>query len=81
MNLEEKEPYSDTSAFVRFNPFLKIARSSDAILLAQFENLRTQIPLMYVLMVINVGFLGLATYGDVPDTHSVGGPLRSAFSS
>ncbi|MFS0851616.1 putative bifunctional diguanylate cyclase/phosphodiesterase [Novosphingobium panipatense] len=73
MNLEEKEPYSDTSAFVRFNPFLKIARSSDAILLAQFENLRTQIPLMYVLMVINVGFLGLATYGDVPDTHSVGG--------
>jgi len=40
----------------------------------QFANLRTQIPLMYALMLINAVFLGAATYGEVPHLYSLGLP-------
>ena len=53
--------------------FQEIARSSGALLQAQFSNLRTQIPLMYVLMALNAALLAFATYGEVPDVLSIGG--------
>lgn len=55
-------------------PFKQVADSSDALLREQFARLRTQIPLMYALMIINATFLGLATYADVPLAHSLGMP-------
>lgn len=54
--------------------FRQIAQSSDAMLREQFANLRTQIPLMYALMLINAVFLGVATYGEVPRLYSLGLP-------
>ncbi|OWK29819.1 phytochrome-like protein cph2 [Sphingomonas mucosissima] len=55
-------------------PFKQVVNSSDALLRQQFARLRTQIPLMYALLIINATFLGLATYGDVPVAHSLGMP-------
>ncbi|MCC2981061.1 putative bifunctional diguanylate cyclase/phosphodiesterase [Sphingomonas sp. IC4-52] len=57
-----------------FRPFKQVAQSSDVLLREQFARLRTQIPLMYALMVIDSAFLGLATYGEVPITYSLGMP-------
>jgi diguanylate cyclase (GGDEF)-like protein/PAS domain S-box-containing protein len=57
------------------NPFRQIAQSSEAVLLEQFASLRTQIPLMYALMTVNAAFLAFATYGDVPNSHSIGGAV------
>jgi diguanylate cyclase (GGDEF)-like protein len=44
------------------------------LLSEQYDALRKQIPLMYVLMFINIVFLGVSTYGDVPLTLSLGMP-------
>lgn len=57
------------------NPLQQIAQSSEAVLLEQFSRLRTQIPLMYALMTVNAAFLAFATYGDVPNSHSIGGAV------
>ncbi|WP_076068165.1 putative bifunctional diguanylate cyclase/phosphodiesterase [Sphingomonas montana] len=48
---------------------------SDAFLLEQYATLRRQIPLMYALMFINVLFLGIATFHDVPLGMSFGIPV------
>jgi diguanylate cyclase (GGDEF)-like protein len=50
------------------------ARPSDEFLLEQYASLRRQIPLMYALMFINVVFLGIATFRDVPWGMSFGIP-------
>lgn len=59
---------------MKFSPRNQIAHGSDAVLQAQYSALRTQIPLMYALMGVNVLFLAAATYGQVPFAHSVGVP-------
>lgn len=56
------------------HPFQQVAQSSDALLRQQFGRLRTQIPLMYALLVINAGFLSVVTFGYVPLMHSAGMP-------
>lgn len=58
--------------FVR--PFRQIADSSDALLRQQFARLRTQVPLMYAMMLINATALAVATHGDVPRAFSLGMP-------
>jgi diguanylate cyclase (GGDEF)-like protein len=50
------------------------ARPSDEFLLEQYASLRRQIPLMYALMFINVLFLGIETFRDVPWGMSFGIP-------
>jgi diguanylate cyclase (GGDEF)-like protein len=47
---------------------------SDEFLLEQYASLRRQIPLMYALMFINVVFLGIETFRDVPWGMSFGIP-------
>ena len=54
------------------NPFRQVAQSSEAVLVEQFGILRTQIPLMYALITVNAAILAFATYGDVPNSQSVG---------
>jgi predicted signal transduction protein with EAL and GGDEF domain len=56
------------------SPFQQIAQSSDAMLKEQYANLRAQIPWMYGLMFVNAGFLGIASYGEVPLVYSLGIP-------
>lgn len=56
------------------SPFQQIAQSSDAMLKEQYANLRAQIPWMYALMFVNAAFLGVASYGEVPATYSLGIP-------
>jgi diguanylate cyclase (GGDEF)-like protein len=51
------------------------ARPSDEFLLEQYASLRRQIPLMYALMFINVVFLGIETFRDVPLGMSFGIPV------
>jgi diguanylate cyclase (GGDEF)-like protein len=51
------------------------ARPSDEFLLEQYATLRRQIPLMYALMFINVLFLGVETFRDVPWGLSFGIPI------
>ncbi|RYE64721.1 MAG: phosphodiesterase [Oxalobacteraceae bacterium] len=46
----------------------------DVGLRAQHENLQKQIPLMYMLMTINVVFLSVVMYRDVPIAMSLGAP-------
>ncbi len=48
---------------------------SDAFLLEQYTTLRRQIPLMYALMFINVLFLGIESFRDVPFGMSFGIPI------
>jgi diguanylate cyclase (GGDEF)-like protein len=48
---------------------------SDAFLLEQYSTLRRQIPLMYALMFINVLFLGIESFRDVPFGMSFGIPI------
>ena len=57
------------------SPLKEITNSPDDLVRAQFANLRTQIPLMYALMLMNAGFLALATVGEVPLTYSLAAPL------
>jgi len=59
---------------MKFSPRNQIAHGSAAVLQAQYSALRTQIPLMYALMAVNMLFLAAATYGEVPFAHSVGVP-------
>jgi diguanylate cyclase (GGDEF)-like protein len=49
--------------------------ASDALLLEQYGALRRQIPLMYALMFINVMFLGIESFRDVPFGMSFGIPI------
>jgi diguanylate cyclase (GGDEF)-like protein len=49
--------------------------ASDAFLVEQYLALRRQIPLMYALMLINVLFLGIASFRDVPFGMSFGVPI------
>ncbi|TXC71039.1 EAL domain-containing protein [Sphingomonas ginsenosidivorax] len=49
--------------------------ASDEFLLEQYGALRRQIPLMYALMFINVLFLGIETFRDVPWGMSFGVPI------
>lgn len=58
-------------------PELKSRRlpPSDAFLLEQYAALRRQIPLMYALMFINVLFLGIESFRDVPFGMSFGIPI------
>lgn len=49
--------------------------ASEDLLLGQYYALRRQIPLMYALMFINVLFLGIATFRDVPLGMSFGIPV------
>jgi diguanylate cyclase (GGDEF)-like protein len=51
------------------------AQPSDEFLLEQYASLRRQIPLMYALMFINVVFLGIETFRDVPWGMSFGIPV------
>ncbi len=51
------------------------APASDEILFEQYAALRRQIPLMYALMFINVLFLGIETFRDVPWGMSFGIPV------
>ncbi|RYE01944.1 MAG: hypothetical protein EOP61_09830, partial [Sphingomonadales bacterium] len=46
----------------------------DVGLRAQHENLQQQIPLMYMLMTINVTFLSVVMYREVPMTMSLAAP-------
>ncbi|RYF32314.1 MAG: diguanylate cyclase, partial [Cytophagaceae bacterium] len=48
---------------------------SDAFLHEQYSTLRRQIPLMYALMFINVLFLGIESFRDVPFGMSFGIPI------
>lgn len=52
-----------------------LAPASDAFLLEQYAALRRQIPLMYALMFINVMFLGIESFRDVPFGMSFGLPI------
>jgi diguanylate cyclase (GGDEF)-like protein/PAS domain S-box-containing protein len=56
------------------NPFRQITQSSHAMLEEQYANLRAQIPLMYLLMIVDALFLGVATHGQVPLAYSMGIP-------
>ncbi|MEG3089662.1 putative bifunctional diguanylate cyclase/phosphodiesterase [Sphingomonas sp. PB4P5] len=58
-------------------PELRVRRlpASDAFLLEQYGALRRQIPLMYALMFINVLFLGIESFRDVPFGMSFGIPI------
>lgn len=49
--------------------------ATDDFLLGQYHALRRQIPLMYAVMFINVLFLGIATFRDVPWGMSFGIPI------
>lgn len=49
--------------------------ASDAFLLEQYAALRRQIPLMYLIMYINVLFLGIESFRDVPFGMSFGIPI------
>lgn len=49
--------------------------ASDAFLLEQYSALRRQIPLMYALMFINVMFLGVESFREVPLGMSFGIPI------
>ncbi|GGE78370.1 putative bifunctional diguanylate cyclase/phosphodiesterase [Sphingomonas prati] len=49
--------------------------ASNEFVLEQYRALRRQIPLMYALMFINVLFLGIATFHDVPFGMSFGIPV------
>jgi diguanylate cyclase (GGDEF)-like protein len=51
-----------------------VVTASDSLLVEQYITLRRQIPLMYTLMFINVIFLGIATFQDVPLGMSFGVP-------
>ena len=48
---------------------------SDGFLLEQYSTLRRQIPFMYALMFINVLFLGIESFRDVPFGMSFGIPI------
>lgn len=50
-------------------------RQSSELLVEQYTTLRCQIPLMYALMFINVLFLGIDTFRDVPFGMSFGIPI------
>jgi len=50
-------------------------RHSSELLIEQYATLRRQIPLMYALMFINVLFLGIDTFRDVPLGMSFGIPV------
>jgi diguanylate cyclase (GGDEF)-like protein len=49
--------------------------ASDTLLLEQYAALRQQIPLMYAIMFINVLFLGVESFRDVPFGMSFGIPI------
>jgi diguanylate cyclase (GGDEF)-like protein len=51
-----------------------LVAGSDELLIGQYQALRRQIPLMYVLMFIDAAFLGCATFGEVPLAQSIGVP-------
>ena len=55
-------------------------RHSNELLIEQYTTLRRQIPLMYALMFINVLFLGIDTFRDVPLGMSFGIPLALSAS-
>lgn len=61
------EPSADTRS--------RVMLAADAFLLEQYVTLRRQIPLMYAIMFINVIFLGIATFRDVPLGMSFGVPV------
>ncbi|WP_395396125.1 EAL domain-containing protein (plasmid) [Novosphingobium sp. BL-8A] len=50
------------------------ALSQEAMLQARYSDLRAQIPLMYVLILVDACFLALATYGKVSDRLSLAVP-------
>lgn len=57
------------------DPASRRASPSDGFLLEQYAALRRQIPLMYALMFINVLFLGVESFRDVPFGMSFGVPI------
>jgi diguanylate cyclase (GGDEF)-like protein len=60
------------------NLFPSTTRQSSELLIEQYTTLRRQIPLMYALMFINVLFLGIGTFHDVPLGMSFGIPIALA---
>lgn len=60
------------------NLFPSTTRQSSELLIEQYTTLRRQIPLMYALMFINVLFLGIDTFRDVPFGMSFGIPIALA---
>ncbi|WP_068091082.1 putative bifunctional diguanylate cyclase/phosphodiesterase [Novosphingobium rosa] len=54
--------------------FQQISKSPDAMLKEQYDHLRAQIPLMYLLMLVNACFLAAATIGEVPKIYGLGIP-------
>lgn len=48
---------------------------SNALVTAQYRALRSQIPLMYALMIVDAAFLAFATFKQVPLALSVGAPV------
>ncbi|MCC2976269.1 EAL domain-containing protein [Sphingomonas sp. PL-96] len=53
---------------------LKVEDAVKPLLVEQYISLRRQIPLMYVLLACNVGFLSAVTVGEVPPFLSIGAP-------
>ncbi|WP_066655619.1 MULTISPECIES: putative bifunctional diguanylate cyclase/phosphodiesterase [unclassified Sphingomonas] len=52
--------------------------SSPDLVAAQYRALRSQIPLMYALMLVDTAFLAAATFHDVPLALSIGAPILLA---
>lgn len=66
---------SEAVAIFGLSPALLPLSSSDELLVAQYQALRKQIPLMYALMSVDAAFLGFASFGEVPLGLSVGMPV------
>lgn len=52
---------------------------SPELVAAQYRTLRSQIPLMYALMIVDAAFLAVATFEQVPLMLSVGAPILLAL--